>query len=262
MWQESQIHNGPTRRQEFWHGVRAITPLVIGAIPFGIIFGAVAITGGLSPAATAAMSAFVFAGAAQFVAADMVAGGATTWLIVVTTFIVNVRHALYATSLGPYMRRLSQSWLAPLGFMLTDEVYLTAIRRYTSDDASPYKHWYYLGAGSTMYVNWQVSTWIGIWAGRTIADPRAWGLDFALPVTFIGLLVPTITRRSVFWCVVAAGVSAVALRGLPNQVGLLIATLIGIVTGVLTERYDGSNTHHVAPARSPADALVGTDQVS
>lgn len=257
MRQQPKAGSTPTRPQEFWDGVRAITPLMVGAIPFGIIFGAVAVTGALSPAATVAMSAFVFAGAAQFVAAGMIAGGAATWLIVATTFIVNLRHALYGTSLAPHMRRLPQRWLALLGFLLVDEVYLFAIRRYTNADPSPYKHWYYLGAGSTIYVNWQLSTWIGVWAGQSIADPRAWGLDFALPVTFIGLLVPTITRRSVLWCVIAAGVAAVMLRGLPNQMGLLIATLVGIAAGMLTEA-PAAQSMQPLPPESPAAAATQT----
>ena len=96
---------------EFWSGARDTIPVVVGAIPFGIIFGALSISAGLSVAATLGMSLFVFAGSSQFVAAGLVAQGAGILVIVLTTFVVNLRHALYSASLGPYLSKLPQRWL-------------------------------------------------------------------------------------------------------------------------------------------------------
>lgn len=250
----------PTRSQEFWAGVRAISPLILGAIPFGIIFGAVAVTSGLSPGAAAAMSAIVFAGSAQFVAAGMVSVGAGLWVIIATTFVVNLRHALYATSLAPTMRHLPQRWLIPLGFWLTDESYVVVIRRYMRGDASPFKHWFYLGTAVTMYTNWQLCTWIGILAGQSIANPRAWGLDFALPVTFIGMLIPMLDRRSVVWSASAAGLTSVLLRTLPNHLGLVTAALVGIVVGVLLDRQPASQPARRVAAKPVEPARRSTDR--
>src|SRR5688500_14665439 len=84
----------PTRSSEFRAGMKATIPLVIGAIPFGIIFGASAINKGLSPLAAQSMSAFVFAGSAQFIAVTLY-GSALPTVIIMTTFVVNLRHALY-----------------------------------------------------------------------------------------------------------------------------------------------------------------------
>jgi 4-azaleucine resistance transporter AzlC len=224
------------RRHEFWQGVRATFPLVVGAIPFGIIFGAVAVSGGLSAAATMGMSLFVFAGSAQFVAAGLVAAGAGVAIIVLTTFVVNLRHALYAASLAPHMKGLPHRWLLPLGFWLTDESYLVVIDRYLQEDESPYKHWFFLGSALFMYINWQLCTFIGIRAGQAIPNPESWGLEFALPVTFIGMLVPMLKDRPVIACVVVAGVSAVLFHGLPNQLGLIVAALLGVGTGALLQR--------------------------
>src|SRR5258708_3645914 len=111
----------PTRTSEFWAGTKDTFPLVVGAIPFGIIFGAVAIKSGLTPSSTMAMSLFVFAGAAQFIAVNLLAHGVSIPLIIFTTFTVNLRHALYSVSLAPYVKNLPQRWLVPLGFWLTDE---------------------------------------------------------------------------------------------------------------------------------------------
>jgi 4-azaleucine resistance transporter AzlC len=241
-----------TRRSEWWAGFKDTFPLIVGAIPFGIIFGAVASTSGVSTGGAMAMSAIVYAGSAQFIAAGLVANGAGPLVIVLTTFVVNLRHALYAASLAPHMRRLPQRWLAPLGFWLTDETYVVAIARYLRPDASPYKHWYYLGSAMFMYFNWQACTWVGLVAGRAIPNPRAWGLDFALVVTFIGMLSQFVRGRPALAASLAAGVTAVAAHGLPNQIGLMVAALAGIAAGMLAES--------VLPAAAPGEALQDTAQ--
>lgn len=225
-----------SRQSEFWAGTRAIFPLIVGAIPFGIIFGALAINSGLSPAAASGMSAFVFAGSAQFIGVGLVAEGLPVGIIVLTTFVVNLRHALYAASLAPYMKHLPQRWLLPFGFLLTDEAYAATIVRLRQPDQSPYKHWFYFGAALLMYVNWQVCTLIGIVAGQQIPNAESWGLDFAMVVTFIGIIVPLVNNRAALASVIASGIVAVLANGLPNKIGLMVAALVGIAAGMIAEQ--------------------------
>lgn len=232
----STIDSTQTRRAEFWQGVKTTFPLVVGAIPFAIIFGALAVNSGLSVAATVAMSAFVFAGSSQFVAAGLVAGGAGAFIIILTTFVVNLRHSLYSVTLAPHMKHLPQRWLVPLAFWLTDESFLVVAERFRQPDNSPYKHWFFLGSAIFMYLNWQLFTWIGIAAGQTLPNPASWGLDFALVVTFIGMLAPGLRSRPVIACTLAAGTTALLLAGLPNKLGLMAATLVGVAAGMLAER--------------------------
>jgi len=222
-------------RQEFIRGLKDTIPLIIGAIPFAIIFGALAITAGLSVWATMGLSLIVFAGSAQFVAAGLVAQGAGVGLIVLTTLIVNLRHGLYSASLGPYVKHLPQRWLVPLAFWLTDESYAVVIQRYRESDDSPNKHWYYLGSAILMYCNWQVFTVIGIVTGQSLSAIRDWGLEFALVLTFIGIVVPLLVTRAMLASAVVAG--SVALMGidLPHQLGLMLGALAGIVVGYVTE---------------------------
>jgi 4-azaleucine resistance transporter AzlC len=224
-----------TRQDEFVAGFKDTFPLVVGAIPFGIIFGALAVTAGISPVGTMAMSALVFAGSAQFIAAGLVANGATIAVIVLTTFVVNLRHMLYAASLAPHMKYLPQRWLAPLGFWLTDESFVVVISRYNEPDRSPFKHWYFLGSAVFMYTNWQLCTFVGLKAGQAIPDPMSWGLDFALVVTFIGMLVPFVKSRASLVATAVAGGSAILASELPNQLGLIVAALLGVTAGVATE---------------------------
>lgn len=226
-----------TRRHEFLGGMKATIPLIVGAIPFGIIFGAVAVNAGISSWGAAAMSAFVFAGSAQFVAAGLVASGAGLAIIIVTTFVVNLRHSLYSVTLAPFMHQLPQRWLLVLGFTLTDETFLVVIDRYRQNDSSPYKHWYHLGSAVFMYANWQLCTWIGIFAGQALPNPASWGLDFALVVTFIGMLMPGLSSRPAVACAIAAGAASILCAPLPNRLGLIVAALVGVTAGLMAERF-------------------------
>ncbi|MBX2862787.1 MAG: AzlC family ABC transporter permease [Leptolyngbyaceae cyanobacterium MAG.088] len=233
-----------TRWQEFWAGARQTIPLIVGAIPFGIIFGTLAQTSGLSFAGAIGMSAIVFAGSSQFIALGLLGVGTPLGIIVLTTWVVNLRHLLYAVSLVPYVKHLSQVWKLPLGFGLTDENFMVTIQRYRQDDPSPYKHWFQLGSALAMYVNWQLCTLLGLTLGQSIPNARAWGLDFAMVATFIGMTIPYLTNRPMVATVIVSGITALLAQGLPHQLGLIVAAIAGILTGVLTENHLQETTPH------------------
>ncbi|EKU97246.1 putative branched-chain amino acid permease (azaleucine resistance) [Leptolyngbya sp. PCC 7375] len=222
---------------EFWAGARQTIPLIVGAIPFGIIFGTLAQSSGLSFGGAMGMSAVVFAGSSQFIALGLLAAGTPIGIIILTTWVVNLRHLLYAVSLVPYVKHLSQTWKLPLGFWLTDENFMVAIQRYRQDDPSPHKHWFQFGSALAMYVSWQLCTLLGLTLGQSIPNASAWGLDFAMVATFIGMTIPYLTNRPMVATVVTAGVTALLARGLPHQLGLMVAAIAGILVGVLLENY-------------------------
>lgn len=223
---------------EFLAGARDTFPLIVGAIPFGIIFGTLAAGSGLSLAATVSMSAFVFAGSAQFIAAGLVAAGTGWPFIVLTTFVVNLRHALYSATLAPYIKPLPRRWQIPLAFWLTDETFAVAVKRYHQADSSPYRHWYYLGSALFMYLNWQLCTWVGVTVGQLIPNVAAWGLDFAMPVTFIGMVTPYLKNRPMVVTVVISGLVALLAYPLPNKLGLILAAVVGIGAGIIAETFE------------------------
>jgi 4-azaleucine resistance transporter AzlC len=183
------------------------------------------------------MSIFVFAGSSQFIAVGMVAAGTGWVLVVLTTLIVNLRHLLYSVSLIPHVKNLPHQWKALLAFWLTDESFAVAIRRYDAGDRSPYKHWYYLGAAVFMYLNWQVCTLLGISIGQTIPNAADWGLDFAMSVTFIGMIVPYVKNKPMGIATLLAGAVAVLAYPLPHKLGLVLAAIAGISAGVISERF-------------------------
>ena len=224
-------------QHEFWAGARQTIPLIVGAIPFGIIFGTLAQTSGLSFGGAMGMSAIVFAGSSQFIALGLLGAGTPLGIIVLTTWIVNLRHLLYAVSLVPYVKHLSQIWKLPLGFWLTDENFMVAIHRYRQPDPSPYKHWFQLGSALAMYVNWQLSTLLGLTLGQNIPDATAWGLDFAMVATVIGMTIPYLINRPMVATVVIAGMTALLARDLPHQLGLMVAAIAGILTGIMLENH-------------------------
>ncbi|MCB0209399.1 MAG: AzlC family ABC transporter permease [Anaerolineae bacterium] len=222
---------------EFLAGARDSFPLIVGAIPFGIIFGTLALSSGLSFAGAMAMSAFVFAGSAQFIALGLVAAGTAWPIVVLTTFVVNLRHTLYSATLAPYVRHLPHRWQAPLAFWLTDETFLVVIKRYTEQPSSPHSHWYYFGSALFMYSNWQLCTFLGLTVGQMVPNAAAWGLDFAMPVTFIGMVIPYLKNRPMVAAVIVAGVMALVAHPIPHQLGLMVAALAGIAAGIFVEQW-------------------------
>lgn len=225
-----------TRSQEFLHGCRDILPLIVGGVPFGIIFGTLAIGAGLSGWQAMGMSLLVFAGSAQFIAVTLISGGVGAAVVLLTTFVVNLRHALYSAALQPFVRHLPSRWRIPLAFWLTDEAFAVIQHRYARDDASPHKHWFFLGAALTMYLSWQLATLIGIGFGQAVPNVASWGLDFAMIATFVGIAVPMMrTSPQVASALVAGGVALLTWE-LPYKLGLIAAALAGIVVGVWLER--------------------------
>jgi 4-azaleucine resistance transporter AzlC len=225
---------------EFLAGGRGTFPLIVGAIPFGLIYGTLAAGSGLSFWAGMAMSSLVFAGSAQFIAVGLVSAGTGWPLIVLTTFVVNLRHALYSATMAPHVVRLSQRWQIPMAFGLTDETFAVVINRYNQPDDSPHKKWYYLGSMVFMYSNWQLCTFLGLTVGQLIPDAAAWGLDFAMPVTFIGMVIPYLKNRPMWIAVMVSGATALLAYPAPHKLGLIIASIVGITAGILAEKWEGN----------------------
>ncbi|WP_241504099.1 AzlC family ABC transporter permease [Pelagibaculum spongiae] len=232
---------------EIMLGAKATFPLIVGAIPFGILFGTLAAPSGLSVAATIAMSVFVFAGSAQFISLGLLAAGAPLEVIVATTFVVNLRHALYAANLVPHVRKLSQKWRIAIGFGLTDETFAAVTSRMVEGDIKDFRS-LYLGSWLAMYGNWILCTIIGILLGELIPDMTQWGLDFAMVVTFIGMVAPHLIPRknahaqmisaSACWiAVLVAAVVSVLAADMPNKLGLMAAALAGLTSGMLFVRF-------------------------
>jgi len=220
-------------RNNMLEGLRAEVPLLIGVFPFGLIYGALALNAGLSTAAAQLMSSIIFAGSAQFVTAQLIHDGAPALVIVLTIAVVNLRHMLYSASLAPYLKDLSLRWKVLLSYLLTDEAYAPSVIKYEKEGAGPFTHWFLLGAGFSLWFTWQVSTALGIFLGTAI--PEDWPLDFALPLTFIAMVVPVLKNRPMVASALSAGIVALLAYHLPFKLGLILAAFAGIAVGTVLE---------------------------
>jgi len=233
---ENQELKENSRSTEFWTGVRDQLPILLGTMPFGMIYGVLAVEAGLEVAPAIAMSSIVFAGSAQFIATQLFATQTPPLVILITTFVINLRHALYSASLAPYLKHLSAGWKALLAYLLTDETYAVAITRYARDSqqsVSEYSHWYFLGCAFTLWSTWQLSTAVGVLLGATV--PESWSLDFTLPLVFIAIVIPNLTDRPALLAAVSAGTTALLAAGLPFNLGLIVAAVVGIAVGIIAE---------------------------
>ena len=221
-------------RAAFISGFRAELPILLGTIPFGLIYGAVAVSQGLPASMAIGMSSIVFAGSSQFIALQLLSVSAPMLVVVLTTFVVNLRHALYSASIAPYTRHLSPAWKWLLAYLLTDEAYAVAITHYyDTSTESPHKHWYFLGAGLALWGSWQISTAVGVFLGAQI--PASWSLDFAIAITFIALVFPALKDRASVASALSAGLVALLAAAAPYKLGLVLAAVTGIVVGLVVE---------------------------
>ncbi len=224
-----------SKRSEFISGMKATIPLIVGAIPFGILFGTLAPNSGLSIPATLAMSLFVFAGSAQFIVLALIASGVGLSVIILTTLVVNLRHLLYATALVDKVKHLPLSLRALMAFGLTDETFAAVSLRYQSSD-NKLAHWYYLGSMIAMYSNWFLCTVLGVILGESFPDMSQWGLEFAMAVTFIGMVVPYLNTAAMWSAVIVAASCSIVFANLPHKLGLIVSALSGIAVGMLIIR--------------------------
>jgi len=219
--------------KQFWAGVRAVFPLLVGVFPFGMIYGALALNAGLSKSASQMMSFIVFAGSAQLIKTQLVQDAAPGLVIVLTIAIVNLRHVLYSASLAPYLASVSMRWKMLLSYLLTDEAYAPSVVHYEEKGMTPFGYWFLFGTGLALWTTWQVSTALGIFLGTAI--PESWSLDFALPLTFIAMVVPVLKNCPAVAAALSAGIVALLAYSLPYKLGLIFAALVGIAVGTYLE---------------------------
>lgn len=215
-------------RSEVLDGLKSALPVVVSSAPFGVLFGALAVKSGLTTGETVAMSATVYAGASQMVGIELFGQKIAPWLVVLSIFAVNFRHVLYSASVG---RRIAD-WPALLRwfgfFFLVDPQYAEAEKRGESGrTVSP--AWYFAMA-APIYVFWMSEAWIGARFGALIKDPHALGLDFLLPIYFLGLVMGF--RKRPLWLPIVA-VSAVASVIAWHVVGSPWHVSIGALAGIL-----------------------------
>jgi len=216
-------------------GALAAAPLMAGVVPWAIVAGVAMVSAGLSPAQSVAMSLLVFAGAAQLAVLPLLIVGAPLWVMYATALVVNLRYIIYSAVLAPYFEHLSRPWRVLLSYITVDGMFALYAGRFKPDDGNAHKHWFYLGGSLLLWAAWQISSWIGIFAGAMI--PKAWSLEFASTLGLIALLMPLLFDRAVVWGALAAGGVALVAVKLPLNLGLLAAVVVGVAVGLAVARF-------------------------
>ena len=218
----------------FIKGIKDCIPTIFGYISIGIACGVLSKSCDLSLGETLGMSAFIYAGSSQFIAAGMIASKASILSIVVTIFFVNLRHIFMSASMAPYFKKNSFCKNLSLGVLLTDETFLVA-----ADEGAKNKKinfWWMTGLNMAAYINWVVATGIGVLIGSLIPDYKLFGLDFALTAMFIGLLISAVenTKIKKAVCIISASISSLLLCTLvmSTNTGVIVSAVIGAVVGL------------------------------
>lgn len=227
------------KKKYFWLGVRDSIPLMVGVAPFGLTCGVMAVTSGLSPYEALLMSLLVFAGASQFVSISMLGAGIMGWAIIsFTTLLVNLRHLLMGASLAPYLLKLPLPQQLLLAFGMVDESYAMTIKQIEKEG---YSADYQFGVSGALYLIWALSTLIGAVLGGYISDPLKLGIDFALPATFLALLIPQLKNRVSLLVFLAAAVLVIpSALYIPGKWYIIIAAIGASLMGGLLERGESS----------------------
>jgi len=231
-------------RAEVVAGAKAVAPMLVAVIPFGLVAGATPATTGLGGGVSIGLSTIVFAGASQLAAADVLADGGSALVAVIAACTINLRMLLYSASLAPHLATESLRRRLGMAYLLTDQAYAVSISRWTQeeDDAAAggpepdrTRHVpYYLGAALTLWANWQVCTILGILIGSAVPDSLP--LDFAVPLCFLVLLVPTITTRPAAVAGLVGGLAAVlAAEAGAGHLSVIAGAVSGITAGTFAE---------------------------
>ncbi|CAN5718144.1 hypothetical protein BH20ACT2_BH20ACT2_04620 [soil metagenome] len=221
-------------RAELRAGAASIAPMLIGVVPFGLVAGATPVTDGLGGGAAIGLSTVVFAGASQLAAADVLADGGSALVAVLTACTINLRMLLYSASLAPFVAGESMTRRLTMGYLLTDQSYAVSITRWSAGSEPHRRGPYFLGGGLTLWLAWQVSTVVGVIVGSAV--PEDLPLDFAVPLVFLVLLVPTITARPAAAAAALGGVAAVvAGEAGAGPLSVIIGAVSGIVAGATAE---------------------------
>jgi 4-azaleucine resistance transporter AzlC len=187
-------------------GFVASLALVPSVFVYGTVFGGLAVQAGLRAVEVWGMSVLVFAGASQFVAVPMIAAGASPLTIVVTTYVVNMRHYLIAATLAPAFRAFPRGWLALVAHVLNDESFAVAVARQNPPDPGVY-----IGSAIAVSGAFLAGVVVGTQLGGLVADPARWGLDFAFPAVFLALVAVQLRGRAEWLIALASAALAVAI---------------------------------------------------
>lgn len=223
----------------FFNGMQDCIPTILGYLSIGFACGVVSKSCGMSILQSTVMSAFIYAGSSQFIAASMIFSLASAPNIILAIFLVNLRYFLMSASLAPYFKGNSLLKNFISGILLTDETFALAASKGSNENKIDYI--WMLGVNIVAYLNWIIANLLGALFGSLIYDYKIFGLDFALSAMFIGLLISSIKEKDdkktsaviVFSTVIAL---MLLIQFISANTAIMIASILGAFIGVVMDK--------------------------
>ena len=215
----------------FLKGIIDVSPLMIPVVPFGLIFGVLAIDVGFTPLQAMGMSLIVFGGASQIVLLQLFSGGASSLVIISSVGAVNSRHLLYGAVVSEHLSDLKLIWKIIISYFLIDQAFAIS-NEYFKKNKERNRYFHLVGGGAACWIIWQSTTLLGIILGSAI--PEKLGLSFAVPLTFLALLVNDFRKFINLLVIIVSGtVATLGYNFIPFKAYVIFAALAGLLTAIV-----------------------------
>tara|TARA_B100000925_G_scaffold109040_1_gene80466 strand:- start:167 stop:862 length:696 start_codon:yes stop_codon:yes gene_type:complete len=215
----------------FLKGISDVSPLMIPVVPFGLIFGVLSLEIGFSPLETIGMSLIIFGGASQIVLLQLFSGGASSLVIISSVGAVNSRHMLYGAVVSEHLSDLKLVWKIIISYFLIDQAFAVS-NEYFKKNKEKNNYFHLVGGGATCWIIWQSTTFLGIILGSAI--PEELGLSFAVPLTFLALLVNDFRKFiNVIVIIVSGLIATIGYNYIPFKAYVIVAALTGLFIAIV-----------------------------
>ena len=209
-------------------GIIDVSPLMIPVFPFGIIYGVIGMELGIGAYMTVGLSIIIFGGASQIVLLQLFSGGASSLVTLSSVAAVNSRHLLYGAVLSEYFSKLKIAWKIILSYVMVDQAFAVSNAYFKKNQSNQNKHYHLLGAGSTCWTIWQISTVLGIVLGSVV--PEELGLSFTISLTFLALLISDFRKfKNIVVMFISGIVATIGFNAVPFKAYIIVAALSALV---------------------------------
>ena len=223
-----------SKKQLFMRGMIDVAPHMLSVIPFGIICGAIGVELGFNPYLVYAMSIIIFGGASQIVFLQLLSGGASSIVAVTSVGVINSRHLLYGAVLSEYLEKLSFIKKLLISYLVVDQGFAESNKFFKKNKTEEYLHYHLIGTGGTLWICWQIATLAGIILGSFV--PEELGLKFAIPLTFIAIVVQDLKKIDHVIVMLVCGISSLLFFEAPFKSYILISPVIALFVAALLLR--------------------------
>jgi len=224
-----------SKKQLYFKGMMDVAPHMLSVIPFGIICGAIGIELGFDPYLVYGMSIIIFGGASQIVFLQLLSGGASSLIAVTSVGVINSRHFLYGAVLSEYLEKLSFIKKLLISYLVVDQGFAESNKFFKRNKTEEYLHYHLIGTGSTLWVCWQISTLAGIILGSFV--PEELGLKFAIPLTFIAVVVQDLKKIDHVIVMLTCGISSLLFFDAPFKLYIIISPILALIIAALLLRF-------------------------